>query len=704
MSFSPDERTINTIVLNVSSKICEEMSIAFSANAANQSLADIEPVADMDFVGEIWQQLSTIGERIGIKYRDVESGFRDLMYEVRETGPIVIALNPLAGSEPPRIAIILRRNVGSKISIYLEGKEQKVSQSWLKKNALCGADKTYHWLLAQPMFAADEASNYNYRSGTKDKPLTPLRRFIGLMRPETTDLRAILVFSVFVGILSLTTPLAVEALVNTIAFGRYLQPLIILTLIAFVFLVFRSGLSVLMAIVMEIVQRRIFVRVVDDIAMRLTRVPMSYLKTHHGPELVNRFFDVVNVQKVTAKLVLDSLMLVLQTIIGLTVLAFYHPFLLGYDIGLITMMGIVLYVLGRGAVKTAKTESAQKYETAAWLQEIARHPTTFKFNGGLGFALNRADELSGKYIQSRRAHFRILLRQITFSMLMQAVAATALLGLGGYLVIEGELTLGQLVAAELIVTVILGSFAKIGKDLESYYDLMASMDKLGKLFDLPGEPADRLHLTPKDGPATLELVDLKFLSGGSPMSYSVQPGGTAVIVGDSGSGKTKLIETLGGLHAPVGGYALVNDFRVDLIGAGSLQAQLAFVNEIEIFEGTVEENLRLGRNEVDSAAINEIVELLGLQETAAKMANGYKTKLTTNGYPLSSCQSIRLVLARALLSRPPLLLIDGLLDRLSDDGILDVLERLGRFSSDTTMIVVSGRQAVSDWAEQRWEV
>ena len=215
--------------------------------------------------------------------------------------------------------------------------------------------------------------------------------------------------------------------------------------------------------------------------------------------MVNRFFDIVNVQKITSKLLLESLLLILQTVIGLTRSGVLPPLPARLRHRIDRVMTIVLYVIGRGAVKTAKQESAMKYETAAWLQEIVRHPTTFKFNGGLGFAINRADELAGRYIQSRREHFQILIRQVTFSMLMQAVAATVLLGLGGYLVIENQMTLGQLVAAELIVTVILGSFAKIGKDLESFYDLLASVDKLGKLFDLPVESIRQASARPAIG-------------------------------------------------------------------------------------------------------------------------------------------------------------------------------------------------------------
>ena len=529
---------------------------------------------------------------------------------------------------------------------------------------------------------------------------------------KSSDIRAIFVFSLIVGLLSLTTPLAVEAVVNTIAFGRYLQPLIVLSFIMLTFLGFRAGLNVLMTIIMEIIQRKLFVRTVEDLSYRLTRVPLSTWKKYHGPELVNRFFDIVSVQKITAKLLLDTLMLGLQTIIGLSVLAFYHPFLLGYDVGLLAMMTLVLWFMGRGAVQTAKEESQLKYETAAWLQEIVRHPSTFKFNGGLGFAINQADELAAQYINHRQRHFSILIRQISFAMIMQVIAATVLLALGGYLVIEGQMTLGQLVAAELIVTVILGSFAKIGKDLESYYDLMASVDKLGKLFDLPVERVDKLQLARRPGAYGMTLVDVKMGSKPEqPANIEFKPSQTYALFGATELVRGKLIETLIGQLRPEAGHVLLDDYRVDAIGAESLQEKLSLVREIELFDGTVDENLRMGRPDVGSAQANEIVSRLGFRKTLASLTEGFNTQVSISGYPLSQGQAIRLILARALIAKPGILFIDGLLDRLSDDDTDDVLAKLETFKADTTILISTGRKAIARWADQtvdagssKWEL
>ncbi len=487
-------------------RICEHLGIAFSANRVFPTLADLnlegQTLSELD-------QLNAIGKQFGIRFRQMVGSMKDLTHTVSDSGLILVRPKLAPGSDSGSGMLVLNAKRLNRFLIHQKNQDKTVSASWLRNNLERDDEKLFHWLLIQPMLAAENASRFHYQAGTHSEPMSPLRRFMAFLKPEAQDIRSILVFSIISGLLSLTTPLAVEAVVNTIAFGRYLQPLIVLSLIMLVFLGFRAGLNVLMTIVTEVIQRKLFVRTVEDLSYRLARVPLSTWKAYHGPELVNRFFDIVSVQKITSKLLLETLMLGLQTVIGLTVLAFYHPFLLGYDIGLLAMMSIVLWLIGRGAVKTAQAESQMKYKTAAWLQEIVRHPSTFKFNGGLGYAINRADELAAQYINLRQKHFSILIRQISFAMIMQVIAATVLLALGGYLVIDGQMTLGQLVAAELIVTVILSSFAKLGKDLESFYDLMASVDKLGKLFDLPVERIDKLQLARRPGAYGLSLVDMK---------------------------------------------------------------------------------------------------------------------------------------------------------------------------------------------------
>jgi putative ABC transport system ATP-binding protein len=214
-----------------------------------------------------------------------------------------------------------------------------------------------------------------------------------------------------------------------------------------------------------------------------------------------------------------------------------------------------------------------------------------------------------------------------------------------------------------------------------------------------------LRLANQGGPTRIKLVGLTCAPGTrQSLTIDIAPGTTAALVGRSGSGKSKVIETIAGLHAPVGGYALINDFRVDLIGAESLQQRIGFINDIEVFEGSVDENLRLGRREIDSGAITDVIEKMGLQKTITNLEDGIKTELKVSGYPLSTGQAVRLVLARALIARPGALLIDGLLDRLADVDLEDVMSRLRKYSGETTIVIATGRQAIGNWADSKMEM
>ncbi len=310
-------------------------------------------------------------------------------------------------------------------------------------------------------------------SSSPGETLNPINRVLQLLKPESSDIWLVLIFAFVVATLMLATPMAVEALVNTVAFGRFLQPIFILALLLLTFLGFQGAIRALQTYVVEIIQRRLFARVAGDIAYRLPRTEQEAADGKYLPEVVNRFFDVITVQKVAAQLFLDGLGLVLGTFIGMAVLGFYHPWLLGFDLLLLGSIAIIIFVLGRGAIRSAVQESKHKYYMASWLEDIARCNTAFRNHGGSEFALERADRLIHNYLAARKKHFRIVLRQVIFALGLQAVASTVLLGLGGWLVVAGELTLGQLVAAELIVTVIVGSFAKFGKHMESFYDLCA---------------------------------------------------------------------------------------------------------------------------------------------------------------------------------------------------------------------------------------
>jgi putative ABC transport system ATP-binding protein len=521
-----------------------------------------------------------------------------------------------------------------------------------------------------------------------------------LMRADHADLWVVLGLALGSGLLALASPVAVQALVNTVAMSGMGQPLLVLSTILFFFLAFAGAVHVLQSYLVEIVQRRIFVRLATDLAYRLPRVHSDAYRHHHVPELVNRFFDVLTVQKAGSSLLLDGLSTAVQTLVGLIMLAFYHPFLLAFDVVLVLLIFFIIFVLGRGGVATAIQESLSKYALVAWLEIVASNMQTFKFNGGPELSAKRVDALALDYLVAKRNHYQVLLSQIIGSVTLYAIASTALLAIGGYLVIDGHLTLGQLVAAELIVSSALISLVKFGKHLEGYYDLMAGADKIGHLLDLPLEREQGVAPI-IIGPISLAVSNLYFSFGAkqpvfSNLSFTVQPGESVAVFGGYGSGKSTLAALLCGLRQPGKGYIDINGVDLGNLRLEALRKRIAVVGRTEFFQDSLFENVRLGRPELRRDEVEQVLSAVGLLDDIASLAeDGLDTDISPSGAPLSAAQGRLLLLARAIAGRPALLILDGLLDEMDDAARHRLTKVLFASDAPWTLLVLTGSKDVA---------
>ncbi|MGV3522626.1 MAG: ABC transporter transmembrane domain-containing protein [Candidatus Sericytochromatia bacterium] len=494
---------------------------------------------------------------------------------------------------------------------------------------------------------------------------TPQARLRELIAPEKGDLWLVAFYSLATGILGLGIPIAVQALVNNIAFGNLRQPLVVLTGMVFLTLVFLALLRSLRLIVVEMLQRRIFVRVARTSTQRL--LEMGKPGKQYLPELVNRFFDVVTVQKSTSFLLLDGLGILLQTLTGMLLIAFYHPWLLGFDLVLLASFLFVILVLGRRAIPTSIQESHHKYVVAAWLEEIASHPHTFKPLAGLQHAQNHNEKLVARYLSARKQHFQILLRQNVGAFSIQAIGSSALLGLGGWLVIEGQLTLGQLVAAELVVAGVLDNFSKLGKHFETYYDLLAALDKLGYLFDLPGE-TKRIAVLPKTAAgAAIEMRQVKASSSVAHFSceqFVCRPGERIAILGANSPAAELFCELLYGLQICQQGLILIDELPLGSLEQGNLRSQVSWLQKTEPLPGSVLDNLRLYQRQLSYEEAQRWLKSVDLWERILNLPQNLETPLGARGAPLSPSETQRLLLARHLAAQPRLLMLNGTLDQI----------------------------------------
>jgi putative ABC transport system ATP-binding protein len=526
-------------------------------------------------------------------------------------------------------------------------------------------------------------------------PKSAIEHVLSLFRAEREDFFVMVTYSIAVGLLSLVVPIGVQTIVNTVAFTSLPQPVMWLSLMVLMGLIFSGVFNLLQIWVVELMQQRIFVRVAIDLARRIPRYRAMVYRNEAPPELLNRFFEVVLVQKSISKIFLEGISVLLQALIGLTILSLYHPFLLAFATALLCIVFFIVLVVGRGAVPTAIHESSAKHSVLIWLENLAENPLLYKSSVGFDYGIKRADDITSHYVEARQDHFKILMRQHIGFALVQAFSSAGLLSIGGYLVINEQLTLGQLVAAELIVSGLLGSLLKTGKLLESFYDLVASTAKLDSLIQLDTEVYEGDALKSNDLPLSLSIRDLslQFSTDNTifdKFSLEISAGDKVAILGENATGKSVLANLLFKLENPTRGVIELSGQNILDLNPSSVREKVALIRGVSTFRGTVEDNLRMGRKDITFDEIRNSLHQVGLLAEVELLPDGIKTRLSEGARPLSRGQASRLMIARALLMNPKLLILDEALDIL-DRSVVDykLLDTLKNQRAGWTLIVMT---------------
>ncbi len=615
-----------------------------------------------DLVGESWRErLHYISEAVGLRVWWVTATPAEALEMARKGSPITTCTADSSGRETWWIAERDSRGRAFVCS-FTQGELSPRTGSGL--DSLPPAPHT--WAIV----ASANPAGLVRQHDPSAPPPSPTARLWSLFQAESSDIGAIVLHAIAVGLLSLGTPITVQVLINWLAFGALQQPIIALSIVLLICLTLAAVLRGLQRLAVEMVQRRIFVRMVADLSARLTRVRIRAFDDQYGPELVNRFFDVLTVQKAVSTLLLDGLGAALQALVGLGLLALYHPTLFAYDVAILIVLVAILLGLGRGAPKTAIKESKAKYAVAFWMEELARHPMVFKL-GGERLALERADILTRDYLEARDAHWKIYFRQVLAAWGAQAFASVALLAIAGSLVLDGELSIGQLVAAEFIVTSALAGFAKFAHKLDTFYDLLAGIDKLGQLVDLPEDEHTGYVPPPSQLPASaaLERAVGRYPGIGrqvGPFTLTVPAGSRLAVWGPPGSGKSTVCDLLLGVRRPAAGRVLRDGRDVSDLRPSSLYRDAVLARGVDILHGTVRDNVALGRPDVPLPEVQAALDAVGLADVIGALPKGIETTLGPTGSPMSTSEALRLMVARALVARPRLLVIDGLFDGIPD--------------------------------------
>ena len=525
---------------------------------------------------------------------------------------------------------------------------------------------------------------------------TPLQRFYNLLKLDRRDISQIFFYAIFSGLVSLSLPLGIQAIINLIQAGRVSISWIVLVLIVVIGVALVGILSLMQLRITENLQQKIFVRSSFEFGYRLPKIKFEEMYNQYPPELANRFFDTLTIQKGTSKLLIDFSTALLQIVFGILLLSLYHPFFIFFGV----LLAFLLYSIFRfsfaAGLSSSLKESKYKYKVVSWLQEIARNNFSFRKQENFDFALEKNNHLVAEYINYREKHFKVIKRQFTQLIGFKVIITASLLLIGGYLVLNQKMNIGQFVAAEIIILLVINSVEKIIIGLESLYDVLTSVEKIGQIVDLKMEEPREENSDYCFTNLSIETENLKFKYPDatdailSEINLKIEPSEKIYLDGVNGSGKSTLIRILSGFIQPTSGSFFINDDTYRKIDITQYRSQISTITHGETpFEGTVLENITMNNPSISNEDIKWAIESVQLGSFIKTLPEGLDTKIFPDGRQLSSSNAQKILLARSIVNKPKILFYEDPLDKMDEEASKEIIDFLTHSSNPWTVIVSS---------------
>jgi len=495
------------------------------------------------------------------------------------------------------------------------------------------------------------------------KTINPVTRLWNLVREEKADITAIYFFAIIGSLIQLSVPLGIQAILGFVLAGTLSASLVVLISILVIGVLLTGIMQLNQMKIIEKIQQKLFVKYAFAFANRIPQLDLRQVDTFYLPELVNRFFDVTALQKNMAKLLLDLPIAMVQILFGLLVLSFYHPFFILFGLLLLLLLLLILYTTGSKGLNSSLEESGHKYSIVGWFEEMARLVKSFKFASATRLHIAKADERTVSYLQARTRHFMVLLLQYRTLIAFKVTITGAMLIVGVVLLLRQQINIGQFVAAELIIIMVISAIEKLIINLDSVYDVLTAVEKVSKLTDKPTEPTG-MHLYQAKHGAHLQVKDLQFAYESakpvlSDISFEVRPNEKVSVTGHDGAGKSTLLNLLLGVYHNYEGVILINGIPIGNYDTTSLRDRTGIYFPYEnVFNGTLWENLTMGRAGIDEQYVYSLVQQTGLQSFVSMLPLGYQTPLDPTGKRLPRNVIQKILLIRALAHQPRLLIME----------------------------------------------
>ncbi|MBU2928768.1 peptidase domain-containing ABC transporter [Winogradskyella psychrotolerans] len=541
----------------------------------------------------------------------------------------------------------------------------------------------------------------------KKEIMSPWQRFVGLIKLEKRDILQVIYYAIFSGLLGLTLPLGIQAIINLLQGAQVSTSWIVLVVLVTIGVAFVGVLQLMQMRIVETIQQRIFTRASFEFTYRFPKITMRELRNYYPPELANRFFDTLNIQKGLAKILVDIPAAIIQIVFALVLLSFYHPFFIAFGMLLLLLIYVVFKFTAQTGMDTSLIESKHKYRVAHWIQEVARAIVSFKLSGQTNLAINKNDDLVNDYLKARESHFRILVIQFIQMIGFKVIVTAGLLLIGGLLVLNQQMNIGQFVAAEIIILLVISSVEKLILRLESFYDVLTSLEKMGQVVDkeLENQEGD---LPKFDDGISIELDNVSY---GVPnrelhilkkISLKINPKTKLLIRGESGSGKSSLLRLIAGVLEPTKGRVFVNDYALKNMNLNHYRSHLGLSLADETpFEGTIRENITFGNDQISEAQLLWAIDKVELNEFVKESSQGLNTVLYPEGKQTSYTIAKKIILARAIVNKPRILILEDPLEHFEPNEVQRIMTFLTDDKHPWALVVVS---KTNNWTQNCTQV
>lgn len=523
---------------------------------------------------------------------------------------------------------------------------------------------------------------------------------------EKKDVASIYIYAILSGLVQLSIPLGIQAIVSFVLGATMVTSLYLLigfvVLGTFLYGVFRVKVMQ----IIEKIQQKIFVEYSIAFAKKLPKIDLAATKKYYLPELVNRFFDILNLQKSISKILLEIPTALIQIFFGIILLSFYHVWFLVFGAVVIIIVGCIFYFTMDSGIQSSVEESNKKYEVASWLEDIASAIKTFKINSKSDMHLTGTDERVAQYLDHRTSHFKVLLFQYKSIIGFNVTITLVMLGIGTYLLINQKLNIGAFVATEIVVIMIMSAVEKLIKSLESYYDMIASVLKLHKVTGLREESNGEIVLqsTARGMEVVFKDVSLNFADSRPVfihLNFTIPANSLTMISGQVGAGKSMLLNMIAGFYEPSGGTVLFDKIPIKNIDKIALRNRIGlYMEDMTIIKGTLHENLVLGRENISTEDILRLAESIGIEQLSDQFSNGFYTLLSETDTEISFSSRKMILILRALLGNNRLLLLEDPLDGMDEVFRKKLTQYLDEIKQHTTVILVSKEKEVMEIADQ----